>query len=680
MLAGYLPFDDDPANPEGDNINLLYKYIVSTPLTFPEYVTPHARDMLRRILVPDPRKRADLFEVARHSWLSEYAHVVEFITSSTTSPEQIRDQPPRVPEVQEMPMLNRSASVREPAKTSKPVFSAAPGDLARKHGHVDGDTPESHAKVAKDNKRRTVQVEYVAPRSQTTRGEDGQAASSSSKTRARSGSQGPVEVQQTPARKPVAVEKPLPQEPIDTSFTTGATKSSSTRSNMPPPSRPTRDPPRSVSDNAFMQQSSEAVQSRPITGNSLSSATGGRASMGLQTRGSSFRQPIAPTVAGTTAHGRMSQPKAGKVYQMSGQYRDDENALNDARPGSSNVPPKFAKVSGFNGAEPTLEQPFSQRQTSGHKRNSTVGSISDRIFGRRGSLFAGKSEKPTERPAKSEKRYPPVSMQTASAAGPRQSVDSRRSFSFGLNKKRSGSIAGSGDGGSSDNQPKSRRFSLLPASFSLKSIGLGKDNYSYESQPHYEAQQEESEQAGQQVSRQPTSQSRGHASYSAGTERDVFVPDARRNKSSGGPPSSHQNNPRYTQQASMVPPIYAQMTSTNAEGYPSQSQQARLARQQNDTPSTTYQASPPPQLTQSQSSPFTGHGRYPAGFNEHDQTVKRQSTSAGNGSRPQRGVLQKNNRRFEDAYENQGGQNAASSGAARKVMDFFRRRGRERTD
>jgi protein-serine/threonine kinase len=85
MLAGYLPFDDDPANPEGDNINLLYKYIVTTPLTFPEYVTPHARDLLRRILVPDPRKRADLFEVARHSWLSEYAHVVSHITSSTTN-------------------------------------------------------------------------------------------------------------------------------------------------------------------------------------------------------------------------------------------------------------------------------------------------------------------------------------------------------------------------------------------------------------------------------------------------------------------------------------------------------------------------------------------------------------------------------------------------------------------
>jgi protein-serine/threonine kinase len=89
MLAGYLPFDDDPANPEGDNINLLYKYIVTTPLTFPEYVTPHARDLLRRILVPDPRKRADLFEVARHSWLSEFSHIVSHITSTTTNVAEI---------------------------------------------------------------------------------------------------------------------------------------------------------------------------------------------------------------------------------------------------------------------------------------------------------------------------------------------------------------------------------------------------------------------------------------------------------------------------------------------------------------------------------------------------------------------------------------------------------------
>jgi protein-serine/threonine kinase len=89
MLAGYLPFDDDPDNPEGDNINLLYKYIVSTPLIFPEYVTPHARDLLKQILVPDPRKRADLFTVARHSWLAEYASVVGLITSSAATEKDV---------------------------------------------------------------------------------------------------------------------------------------------------------------------------------------------------------------------------------------------------------------------------------------------------------------------------------------------------------------------------------------------------------------------------------------------------------------------------------------------------------------------------------------------------------------------------------------------------------------
>lgn len=38
MLAGYLPFDDDPENPEGTNISKLYNYISTTELTFPEYV------------------------------------------------------------------------------------------------------------------------------------------------------------------------------------------------------------------------------------------------------------------------------------------------------------------------------------------------------------------------------------------------------------------------------------------------------------------------------------------------------------------------------------------------------------------------------------------------------------------------------------------------------------------
>ncbi len=72
MLAGYLPFDDDPANPDGDNINLLYKYIVSTPLSFPEYISMEARDLLGTMLVPDPTRRTTLDSVMRHPWLSAY--------------------------------------------------------------------------------------------------------------------------------------------------------------------------------------------------------------------------------------------------------------------------------------------------------------------------------------------------------------------------------------------------------------------------------------------------------------------------------------------------------------------------------------------------------------------------------------------------------------------------------
>ena len=75
MLAGYLPFDDDPANPDGDNINLLYKYIVNTPLSFPDYISEDARDLLSIMLVPDPARRADLPTIMGHKWLAPYAHL-----------------------------------------------------------------------------------------------------------------------------------------------------------------------------------------------------------------------------------------------------------------------------------------------------------------------------------------------------------------------------------------------------------------------------------------------------------------------------------------------------------------------------------------------------------------------------------------------------------------------------
>lgn len=695
MLAGYLPFDDDPANPEGDNINLLYKYITTTPLTFPEYVTPHARDLLRRILVPDPRKRADLFEVARHSWLSEYASVVEFITSITTSAETAVNKIHQVREPHDIPMLGRSASVREP---SKQTYSSQ-GDLARKHGKVDIEaTQEDNVKNAKDNKRRTVQVEYVAPRSETVRGHDGSTTASGSRTRARPESQGPVEVPTSShnvTRKALPTDK-MPQETRDAHYSSSGRVVSGSDMNMPPPSRTSREPPRSVSDNAF-----GSMVSRPVTGGSLTSATSGRASMGLQNRGSSYGQPVAPRVFADPAHGQMAQVERSNLAES---LRDDDPPPSVGSPSISSVPTKFDKMSGFSQTVAPQSiarrsQPNDYEQPTGHKRSGTVGSLSERFFGRRGSLFGGsRSDKSgSEKPAreKPSKKYPPVSMPTnlssTNMGHPSMERPSRRSMSFGFGKKRSNSIMESEQG---DNKP--RRYSLLPASFSIRSIGIGGNNNSYDSQSGYDSQDGD---IVQQVDSRNVG-ANNHDLYSAQPGFDLN--DISRQNSQRAqerrapPPQAHQ---RYSHQQ----PAVSEMSTINTHNYTSmalptgeQQRQPRQARQRpisyhNDL----YRAAPeqafPHSISQQQ--PL-----YPVDFRERIGQDRRQPpgqsdyrppvvgavhTPPATNSKSNRGILQKPNRRFEDAHERQDNsrsQNSGSNGAARRVMDFFRRRGRDRSD
>ena len=74
MLAGHLPFDDCP---DGDDINVLYKYIVNTPLSFPDYVSRDARDLLGVMLQPNPLNRVDLKHVMQHRWLVPDAHLFD---------------------------------------------------------------------------------------------------------------------------------------------------------------------------------------------------------------------------------------------------------------------------------------------------------------------------------------------------------------------------------------------------------------------------------------------------------------------------------------------------------------------------------------------------------------------------------------------------------------------------
>ena len=69
MLCGYLPYDDDPSNPDGDNINLLYKYIMNTRLNFPDHMSPQAKHLLQIMLVPNPEHRCQIQHIMDHPWL-----------------------------------------------------------------------------------------------------------------------------------------------------------------------------------------------------------------------------------------------------------------------------------------------------------------------------------------------------------------------------------------------------------------------------------------------------------------------------------------------------------------------------------------------------------------------------------------------------------------------------------
>lgn len=635
MLAGYLPFDDDPANPEGDNINLLYKYIVNTPLTFPEYVTPHARDLLRRILVPSPRKRADLFEVARHSWLSEYAHVVELITSTTTTSSEIQNTTVPADDM-DAAGLARSASVREPSKAKN--TTTAVGDLARKQGKVD---PEegSHPKPQKDSKRRTVQVEYVPPTTQTQRGgEPSDQASPHGKTRARTSNQGPVELQ-APHQEPAPRDAPLPHEGYSGSPNQKKPSSAHRNQNVPP-TRTTSS--RATSDNANMAAASGTAAPRPATGGSMQSMTGSRAG-GPITR-ASYGQPLPPAVANTNALGSIQQPtSSGKNYVISNPIPQESSDTDFGRP-SVSVPPKFAQVSGF-----TEGQKPESGEAKGHKRSNTIGEIGGKIFGRSGSIFGGRKKRVDQQQSKEARKYPPVSMSNNMPGDSRTSMDSRasrRSFTLGLGKKRSGSVAGSQ---TSFDKSKSHRFSLIRA------MGLAKEppesptaDLSQQDLPIQDPP--DVDEYGRYID-PPVSGGNPAIHYPDGAYDEP--PESPRLRTA--PQSSHSQRPqqqeRYTYSAKPSPiPPYLQQGAVLNSGSESSIEQQPQRRPPNSAP-------------------------YQTGYDSDQYDSRRYE------SQSQHRVLHKN-KRFTDAYdEHEYGRphdHAGSSGAAKRVMDFFRRRGRAR--
>lgn len=556
-------------------------------------------------------------------------------------------------------------------------------------GKFDSEVPAEKTKAARDPKRRTVQVEYVAPQSQTIRGEftPGTASpptavaapvgsASPSRSRVRETGEVPNEVPWQPSIT-TASSKPLPHDPSTAEnirqerayypqpgSANSQQRPGGSQQPMAPPARPPKDLPRSVSDStsAFAPLPTSTT-GRPATSGSMTSGAGR-----LPSRGNSYSQPLAPTVAATNAQGRLAQPKNGKQYNISNPIPQSEPHYSEqsiGRPSTQQYAPA-----------PTPPQ---REQARGHKRSNTLGNL----LGRSGSVFGGRSQSQSQSSQEprqpQEKRYPPTSMKKPIATdSPRQSTESRRpSFSFG---RKNSDYRKNND---FPKQEKPRRFSLLPASFSLKNLTGGTKDQALASpvpvsdrRPSTTQQMPQSRvQSRPQTMAYSRDQSRSHSyrndevilagydGHSDPQRDDVAQP------SRGGNGSSR--NGTLLQQRQNDDPSYSSQQEPLSPLRPPQGQSYLLGG--SGTP------------TDSEISLGAGQRRpiYPPGFdsNEIDSQLSMQQTRGPRGPT----VLTKNNRKFADAYEQDqepgygsGGNHAGSSGAAKRVMDFFRRRGRDK--
>lgn len=556
-------------------------------------------------------------------------------------------------EDQEEPSLARSASVRVPPRQRSHTNGASAGEVDQQQ---QGQAPETEdqSKTQRDAKRRTVQVEYVAPQSQTARGEPASGEhsrpASSHKPSARaSGREAPGST-----KRDADIFKALPNTPAYQESGPQAGPSSTSQRTQGMPKQKSRDVARSVSEltgafagtqGALPQQSA----ARPPTGGSSANATAGKLDSRQPSRGS-YSQPVAPAVATTNAQGRLAQPNNGKP------------SISAPMPLQPNQLPASASM-GHPGGQPSASE-TRDSSVRGHKRSSTVTSISEKLFGRSGSIFGGGR---TQRPSspKTGKRYPPTSMKEPyPTQDSRQSTESRRSISHAFRRQTD----------SEGSRP--RRFSLLPPSFSLRGFSSGKDTESQTAQgydsarPQSKRTQDERRlstapatmpadegEPGPQVTTQGT-QTQGPSyavddtqNYSAQIDRQFATLHSSRNQFEddlqGG---FYRPNDRGGRRQQAAPRV--QRHRRQPSNQPQQQQQQQQQDWQRDNP-------------QAYNHPH-GNGSGPS-----------IQVSPGQGEKG--AVLQKNNRKFADAYEyERASHHSGSSGAARKVMDFFRRRGKAR--
>ena len=528
------------------------------------------------------------------------------------------------------PTLGRSASVREPQNRA-PSASAA---TSKQQPTMD--TVEER-KGQRDAKRRTIQVEYVAPNGAHARGETSPISpqqanvpiAGTGRTRARPEAQGPVEVVPS-TQRPVVPRKEVGSQA------------------MPPPSRSGQS--RAASESTtFAPQSSSG---RPVTRGTLAS------------RGNSYSQPAVATSTAETAQGHFSRPKSGSGYIISGSMPPPV--------GTSQTPVGSINDSEHSVAHMQPGQQMPQSNQRGHKRSSTLGSITDRVLGRSNSRRQSQSAQEGGAPAeKRDRRHPPVSMKNAMGTydennmnnGRRPSTDSRRS-SFQFLRKNQEQPA--------ESRRNSRRFSFLPGNFSMNSFGGGKRDQTDEDRRESRGGRPSSKGMafGRGASRSPTRSTNSSVPqyYDAETQKAI-------NRRSGVPQDKALPH---------LPPSAPRQQQYRDDGYGGGggSQQDPVERYY--TPNQDLAGGPPSSASDVQPHFPVSRSPYPTSSQQAQQQQQfSRNDGYGQGSsigehdlEPQMSNnIRPNQRKFGDAYDK--GHEGSSSGA-RRVMDFFRRRGRER--
>ncbi|KAI8083531.1 hypothetical protein BDF21DRAFT_416130 [Thamnidium elegans] len=155
MLCGFLPFDDDPSNPDSDNINQLYRYILSTHLMFPAYVSLDARDLLQRMLVPDPAKRCSLDYIIRHPWLNSHRDFLRKdasqIRMDALSASRLSSTPSTpVTNIENTPNIALTNSVSTTVQSSSDKKLAGENQPASRKTHIPVASRDRFAPVAND--------------------------------------------------------------------------------------------------------------------------------------------------------------------------------------------------------------------------------------------------------------------------------------------------------------------------------------------------------------------------------------------------------------------------------------------------------------------------------------------------------------------------------------------------